>query len=418
MSQYHRCVVAVLIIILLTRLYYRTTLFKKGGTFSTTNLLNTFPSPQPVKKILFWYEQYKPPRRRNGFEIAQGPTGMAEDAYRLTHCQLQCDIFSRGRIVDWELLKEYDAIIFHQHDWTPDDVPVKRWPHQHYVFLSMESPAWRFVNTESMKNFFNRTMTYRRDSDIYNPYGWFSALTESVTLDSSRINPLTLKQLMRDVHFDTTNYGAGKTKKVAWFVSNCKSLSARNEYVNRLKTFIDVDIYGQCGTMRCSRSNSELCHEMLERDYKFYLSLENTLCEDYVTEKFFDQMRYHIIPIVFDLHGHHKRIAPPHSYINAADYKSIRELADYLLLLDGNDTLYNEYFWWKKHYIVGGGPRDAKGGMCRLCDYLHNSTLPLKVYQNMTQWWDVQSKCRTVAFINNTIMPKHDADFYWESFLA
>ncbi|XP_057381094.1 alpha-(1,3)-fucosyltransferase C-like [Daphnia carinata] len=418
MSQFRRCIVAVLIIILLTRVYYRTTLFRKGGTFSTVNLLSTLPDPQPVKKILFWYEQYKPPKRRNSFEIAQGPTDIAEDAYRLIHCQLQCDVFNRGRIVNWELLEEYDAIIFHQHGWTPYDVPVKRWPHQHYVFLSMESPAWRFVDTESMKNFFNRTMTYRRDSDIYNPYGWFSDLTESVTLDSSRIDPVTLRQLKRDALFDSTNYGAGKTKKVAWFVSNCKSLSARNEYADRLKTFIDVDIYGQCGTMRCSRSNPELCHEMLERDYKFYLSFENTLCEDYVTEKYFDQMRYHIVPIVFDLHGHHKRIAPPHSYINAADYQSVRELADYLLLLDRNDKLYNEYFWWKNHYVVGGGPGDTTGGMCRLCDYLHKSTLPLKVYQNMTQWWDVQSKCRTVGFMNNTLMTKNNSDFYWESFLA
>ena len=214
------------------------------------------------------------------------------------------------------------------------------------------------------------------------------------------------------------NYATGKTKKVAWFVSNCKSLSARNEFVNRLKTLIDIDIYGKCGNMSCSRSNPVWCRQMLERVYKFYLSLENTLCEDYVTEKFFDQMRYHIIPIVFDLHGHHARIAPPHSYINAADYESVRDLANYLLLLDGNDTLYNEYFWWKKHYVTVG-PEVSNQGMCRLCDLLHNSTIPSKTYQNMTHWWDIQSKCRSISFIdsNNKDTSKNDVNFYWESFL-
>ena len=43
--------------------------------------------------------------------------------------------------------------------------------------------------------------------------------------------------------------------------------------------------------------------------------------------------------------GNYERIAPPHSYINALDFKSAAELGRYLVYLDGNDTAYNEYFW-------------------------------------------------------------------------
>ena len=410
MFHYHRFVVIILVIILLTRFYYNTTIYRKEDKLENVKSIH-----QPVKKILFWYERYK--IRKGNVRVRVGQ-GSDSEAHRLTHCASQCDIFNRDRIADLNTLKDYDAIVFHQHGWTSIDVPMKRWPHQHYIFLSMESSAWRFVDTKSMANFFNRTMTYRRDSDIFNPYGWFTSLNQSIIFDSAQIDSQTLHRLLYKVHFDPAiNYAAGKTKKVAWFVSNCKSLSARNEFVDRLKTLIDIDIYGKCGNMSCSRSNPVWCRQMLERDYKFYLSLENTLCEDYVTEKFFDQMRHNIIPIVFDLHGHHARIAPPHSYINAADYESVRDLVNYLLLLDGNDTLYNEYFWWKKHYVTVG-PEVNNQGMCRLCDLLHNSTIPSKTYQNMTHWWDVQSKCRSISFIDsNKDTSKNDVNFYWKSFL-
>lgn len=42
----------------------------------------------------------------------------------------------------------------------------------------MESPAWNspLRETEKMAKFFNLTMTYRRDSDVINPYGYLEPL--------------------------------------------------------------------------------------------------------------------------------------------------------------------------------------------------------------------------------------------------
>ena len=53
---------------------------------------------------------------------------------------------------------------------------------------------------------------------------------------------------------------------------------------------------------------------------------------------------YRILPIVYGVHDHYDKIAPTHSFITAAKFENMKQLADYLILLDKNDTLYNEYF--------------------------------------------------------------------------
>ena len=45
-------------------------------------------------------------------------------------------------------------------------------------------------------------------------------------------------------------------------------------------------------------------------------------------------------------------IAPPHSYINVQDFDSTKDLADYLIKVDKNDTLFASYFWWRDYYVV------------------------------------------------------------------
>ena len=130
-----------------------------------------------------------------------------------------------------------------------------------------------------MTNYFNWTMTYRWDSDLVSPYGYIKP-TGNVLLhpnDEQMESYLTSRPLV--------NYAEGKTKIAAWFVSNCASQSKRMEMVRELQKYIDVDVYGDCGTMKCPRKREEDCRQMAAKTYKFYLSLENSLCLDYVTEK-------------------------------------------------------------------------------------------------------------------------------------
>ena len=95
----------------------------------------------------------------------------------------------------------------------------------------------------------------------------------------------------------------------------------------------------------------------------------NFICTDYVTEKFFRIIVRNIVPVVYGGEDH-SSIAPPHSQIDARLFKP-QELANYLLMLDANETLYNEYFWWKDYYYVEAGQEQmVKRGFCELCKKL------------------------------------------------
>lgn len=72
--------------------------------------------------------------------------------------------------------------------------------------------------------------------------------------------------------------------------SHCKTPGRREAYVHELNRFIPVDIWGACGPggpdLSCPRNeqqwlSEEYCYDWLSAKYKFYLSFENTICNDY-----------------------------------------------------------------------------------------------------------------------------------------
>lgn len=137
---------------------------------------------------------------------------------------------------------------------------------------------------------------------------------------------------------------------------------------------------------RCPRSSTSACNDMLTDDYMFYLSFENSLCTDYVTEKLFYSLRELVIPVVYS-GANYSKFAPPMSYINANDFDNPKQLASYLLFLDGNLTEYVKYFWWKKHYNILQDPHPSHAAFCQLCIHLHNGYEPSDKRQDVSNWW-------------------------------
>ena len=159
-----------------------------------------------------------------------------------------------------------------------------------------------------------------------------------------------------------------------------------------LKKKMDVDVYGKCGKLKCDRANETDCYVMMEQNYKFYLSFENSICEDYVTEKFFNILKYNVIPVTYN-GANISAIAPPHSYINTLDFSSVSQLAKYLQKVASDDELYASYFWWKEFYEVRDRREDMSQSFCEMCDALHNDKNN-KVYNDLVKWWVTQSRCK------------------------
>ncbi len=47
-----------------------------------------------------------------------------------------------------------------------------------------------------------------------------------------------------------------------------------------------------------SSKNKTHCNSIITKDYKFYLAFENSLCVDYISEKFWRAMSWDLVPIV------------------------------------------------------------------------------------------------------------------------
>lgn len=145
---------------------------------------------------------------------------------------------------------------------------------QIWAIWILESPA-NTVDFAGPDNLVNWTASYRWDSTIVTPYAKFVPFSSTVA-GHRKVKP------------PTRNYAANKTKLVAWFVSNCNAKNRRWELAQELKKYIPVDIFGACGTIDCPRSAQSECNDRLNAEYKFYLSFENSNCDYYVTEKFFE----------------------------------------------------------------------------------------------------------------------------------
>ena len=290
------------------------------------------------------------------------------------------------------LFNQSQLVLFHVRNHV-DYVPVRSSPRQRYVQVVYES-AVHCSKCTTYNDTFNLTATYTNFSDFSSLY---------VTQEAMYWTANSSYDTTRDVH-------ATKSQLAAALISNCGDKSLRLKYISlvneRLRAVwtsnsshlslnhtlngsnmttsdiqsIDeqqhlVKVYGLCGepcpTIVSDKWSSPECRRLLADRAKFYFAIENSNCDDYITEKFFETLRRDTIPVVLG-GGEYAKFVPRSGFINAMDFKSPADLADYMLYLDRNKTAYNAYFKWKRYVnFRDEKERVATGFLCEMCIRLH-----------------------------------------------
>ncbi|XP_046348140.2 alpha-(1,3)-fucosyltransferase fut-6-like isoform X2 [Haliotis rufescens] len=302
--------------------------FTSDSLNSTSNVRSGFPRntirvEKNTTKLILWY-------LRPNYVV---PTNEGE-LRPLKNCpDLNC-----RETTDVKLISRADAVVFDVHfKIRPDNKPI-RYPEQTWVFFAQESPVHvksRLYRMDKWKSSFNWTCTYRRDSDVWMPYG--------IILK----NPKLTKKDYRKI-------AESKTKMAGWVVSHCSCESKREVFAKRLvEQGIQVDIFGDCGK-KCgtrSKDGTETCEDLASSNYSFYLSFENSLCDDYITEKFFHMYNKDVILIARGGRQFLKSL-PKGTFINTDDYKNVKDLAAYLKRLHENKNEYISFLKRKDEYMA------------------------------------------------------------------
>jgi alpha-1,3-fucosyltransferase len=290
----------------------------------------------------------------------------------VTNCEITND---RSR------LKESNLVVFHMGE-IEGRLPSYRSKYQRWIFLMYESEVMFNPKLDDYNNLFSLSATYRLDSNFTSLYYTNYIWTKNNIFDQNK------------------DFSKDKTDFAAIVVSNCFSKSGRFDYINQLQKFIPVTVYGECGKpcpILDDNGKRGDCKEIISKKYKFYFAFENSLCKDYVTEKFFQILPYDIIPVVYG-YGYYSTYVPKSGFINALDYPSAKHLAEYLMFLDKNKTAYNSYFKWKENIkFINDGL--IFGHICEFCIRLNldiHEGVENHIITDMEKFWSGEDHCKLV----------------------
>eukprot|EP00039_Didymoeca_costata_P016374 m.292098 g.292098 ORF g.292098 m.292098 type:complete len:380 (+) comp16385_c0_seq30:400-1539(+) len=135
--------------------------------------------------------------------------------------------------------------------------------------------------------------------------------------------------------------------RILFLANNCHSKSDRERIVQALQKRGLVDSLGTC--LRNKKPSFEdLKDKMaLMKRYMFYAAFENSIHDDYVTEKFWGALESGTLPIYFGA-GNIKSLAPTHSFIDVADFSNSDDLMVHIEVLIKNRSAYNSYHAWRE----------------------------------------------------------------------
>lgn len=157
----------------------------------------------------------------------------------------------------------------------------------------------------------------------------------------------------RDRALQLANMGQPQLPKnrsgIVAMISNCR-VKWRNEYVTELMKYIEIKLVGGCHrksrfsrTRRLPDWEDKKLEFLKKSKFKFLLTFENIIETDYITEKVYDALLTHTVPIYYGDSAVFDLIPGNHTIIYARDYTP-KQLADYIKKIDNDEEMYSNFF--------------------------------------------------------------------------
>uniref|UniRef100_A0A0N4Z7J1 Fucosyltransferase n=1 Tax=Parastrongyloides trichosuri TaxID=131310 RepID=A0A0N4Z7J1_PARTI len=283
---------------------------------------------------------------------------------------------------DKSLFNSSHAVIFHFNDIK--DIPKRAFPLQKFVYFTLEAPFSTQLR-DPPKNYFNWIMSYNNQSDVLFEYGskWVQ------TNDTKNKEKYDLEKILL----------SKKIRGITGLMSNCDTNSCRKIFVSKLSKYITTNVYGNCGT-QLGRKTPVYVHDYnfeitLFEKYYFYFAIENAICENYITEKYWNRYTFDSVPIVMKRHIYTDVGIPNSSFIAIDDFKSAKDMGNYLNYLMDNPKEYLKYFEHRNQNIKVIEPEKYSqiNGIGGLCSKLRTDQNDTKIIEDVAPIYSKINKC-------------------------
>lgn len=267
----------------------------------------------------------------------------------------------------------------------PQKIQILRDRKNIWALLQEESPMYcKECLDEDFLNLFNFSSTFSRNSDLPFPL----------------LNMVSLNNITSKIFFVQTKKKNSFLKEISpilYLQSNCKTTTLRDSYIRELMQYIPIDSYGKClNNKKLPNAYKHFGYKYLERNdflhfvarYKFVIAIENSVCDDYITEKFWRAIHVGVVPIYLGSSTIRDWLPNAKSAILFEDFPTPKLLIAYIDNLMQDDDLYEQHLEHKTQGIIRNQylinelkmrPYQTdfelvkKKLECLLCDQLHKS---------------------------------------------
>lgn len=207
-------------------------------------------------------------------------------------------------------LRNYDVLLINAKHFCNnafDSLP-DRIESQQFIFIGFEPSVHCSIIQSKIQP--DLTWTYKLTSDIVRPFFIVKNRYNQVIGPRKYMHWDTRLEDIPDVEKYVSRKLSEKNTAAFYMRTNCDNKTEQHQFVQKLEEELarygqEMHTYGICGNNQCTmkyqidRISEYKCSELIQKNYYFYLAIEETLGEDVVTDNLLYALDNFAIPIVY-----------------------------------------------------------------------------------------------------------------------